>query len=77
MSHEALAFLAAVLAVAACKGKEASLDSIPKANPAAAAAMDSGMKTMDTGMKMADTAMKKMDTAMKKMAPPPAPAKKP
>jgi uncharacterized lipoprotein YajG len=73
-----VAVLAAVLAVAACKGKEASVDTIPKSMPpAAAAAMDTNMKKMDTAMKMADTAMKKMDTAMKKMTPPPAPAKKP
>jgi hypothetical protein len=69
-----IAVIAAVLAVAACKGKEApSVDTIPKMAPAAAAA-DTAMKKMDTAMKMADTAMKKMDTAMKKMAPP---AKKP
>ena len=74
-----IAVIAAVLAVAACKGKEApSMDSIPKAAPAMAPAMDTGMKKMDTAMKMADTGMKKMDTAMKKMAAPaPAPAKKP
>jgi hypothetical protein len=78
------AVIAAVLAVAACKGKEApSIDSIPKMAPAAAAA-DTAMKKMDTAMKMADTAMKKADTAMKKAAdamkkaaPAPAPAKKP
>jgi hypothetical protein len=69
-----IAVIAAVLAVAACKGKEApSVDTIPKMAPAAAAA-DTAMKKMDTAMKMADTAMKKMDTAMKKMVPP---AKKP
>jgi hypothetical protein len=70
-----VAVIAAVLAVAACKGKEMpSADSIAKAAPAAAATMDTAMKKMDTAMKMADTAMKKMDTAMKKMAAPPAPA---
>ena len=78
-----VAVIAAVLAVAACKGKDApSIDSIPKMAPAAAAAVDTAMKKMDTAMKMADTAMKKMDTAMKKSADAmkkaaPAPAKKP
>jgi hypothetical protein len=70
-----IAVIAAVLAVAACKGKmERSLDTIPKpmAAPAAAPAMDSGMK-MDSAMKMADTT-KKMAAPMK-AAPPP--AKKP
>ena len=75
-----IAVIAAVLAVAACKGKEAApaMDSIPKAAPAMAAT-DTAMKKMDTAMKMMDTAMKKMDTAMKKAAPAaaPAPAKKP
>ena len=69
-----IAVIAAVLAVAACKGKEApAVDSIPKMAPAAAAT-DTAMKQMDTAMKKMDTAMKKMDTAMK-MAPPA--AKKP
>jgi hypothetical protein len=68
-----VAVIAAVLVVAACKGKEApSIDSIPKMAPAAAATMDSGMKKMDTAMKMADTAKKMMTTPA-----PPAPAKKP
>ncbi len=64
-----IAVIAAVLALAACKGKPApSVDTIPKAPaPAMAPAMDSGMK-MDTAMKMADTTKKAM---------PPAPAKKP
>ncbi len=76
-----VAVIAAVLAVAACKGKEApSIDSIPKMAPAAAATMDSGMKKMDTAMKKMDTAMKMADTAkkmMSKSAPTPPPAKKP
>ena len=73
-----VAVIAAVLAVAACKGKEMpSTDTMAKPAPAPAAAMDTGMKKMDSGMKMADTGMKKMaDTGMKKMAAP-APAKKP
>ena len=59
-----VAVLAAVLAVAACKGKEMpSMDSIAKAAPAAAAA--------------ADTTMKKADTMMKKGGAMKAPAKKP
>ena len=66
-----IAVIAAVLAVAACKGKMApSVDTVPKPPaPAMAPAMDSGMK-MDTAMKMADT-------TKKAMAPAPAPAKKP
>ena len=64
-----VAVIAAVLAVAACKGKDVpSIDSIPKMAPAAAAAVDTAMKKMDT-------AMKKSAEAMKKAAP--APAKKP
>jgi hypothetical protein len=69
-----IAVIAAVIAIAACKGKMApSVDTIPKpmAAPAAAPAMDSGMK-MDTAMKMADTTKK--GAAMKAA---PAPAKKP
>lgn len=80
-----VAVIAAVLAVAACKGKDMpSTDSIAKMAPAAAAAVDTTMKKMDTTMakmdttmKKMDTAMKKADTAMKKMAAPKPPAKKP
>ena len=76
-----IAVIAAVLAVAACKGKEAGpavvTDSIPKAAPAMAPAADTGMKKMDTGMKMADTTMKKGAMAAPAAAPAPAPAKKP
>jgi len=58
-----VAVLAAVLAVAACKGKEMpSMDSIKPA----AAAMDTTMKKADTMMMKADTMMKKADTMMKK-----------
>ena len=73
-----VAVIAAVLAVAACKGKEMpSTDTMAKPAPAPAAAMDTGMKKMDTGMMKMDTT-KKADTGMKKMAAPapaPAPAK--
>jgi hypothetical protein len=68
-----IAVIAAVLAVAACKGKmDRTVDTIQKAPaPAMAPAMDSGAK-MDTAMKMADTTKK-----MAAPAPAPAPAKKP
>ena len=73
-----VAVIAAVLAIAACKGKEApSMESIAKPVGAAAAAADTTMKKADTMMMKADTMMKKADTAMKKMAAPPPPAKKP
>lgn len=62
-----VAVLAAVLAVAACKGKEMpSMDSIAKPAASAAAAMDTSMKKADTMMMKADTMMKKADTMMKK-----------
>jgi len=71
-----VAVIAAVLAIAACKGKEApSMESIPKPAMAPAPA-DTGMKKMDSSMMKADTTKK--DTGMKKGAMPPAPpAKKP
>ena len=61
-----IAVIAAVLAVAACKGKEApAVDSTPMAAPAMAPAADTGMK-MDTAMKMVDTAAKMAAPAAKK-----------
>ncbi|HUO52196.1 MAG TPA: hypothetical protein VMT93_06745 [Gemmatimonadaceae bacterium] len=72
-----VAVIAAVLAVAACKGKEApSMDTIAKPAPAPAAAMDTGMKKMDSGMMKADTS-KKMAAPAAAPAPAPAPAAAP
>jgi hypothetical protein len=71
-----VAVIAAALAIAGCKGKEASLDTLPKMSGAAAA---DTTKKMDTAMKMSDTGMKKAAPAgaMAAAAPTAAPAAAP